>query len=821
MSSAEAEAGAQLDPLTRTLRRERALAPLLLLFSLSGATSLVYQVVWARQLHLVFGTSTFAISTVLSSFMGGLALGGLLGGRVADRHPRPLALYGALELLVGAYALLFPALLSAAVPIYLSASLGPVGFGLLQLALVGALLVIPTAAMGATLPLLVRFSTTHRADTGRRTGLLYATNTAGAVLGAWAAGFLLLPDLGLQATTAIAAAGNLSLGAGALLLARRVGPADASDAPAAPLAPSAVGAAMALAGFAALVYEVAWTRVLGLVLGPSVYAFSTMLVAFLVGIALGGRIGGPAADRLHARGGARRVLAALAAVEVAVALTSTALMGLYSELPIWYVWLFDALDSSTWTTGKWVVSVATAMVIMTPPAVLMGAAFPLAVRAAAPSADRLGQAAGHVYGLNTLGGVLGAALAGFVLLPNLQLQGTLLVAGLACLLAAAILVRGRPAWGGLAALSLGLAWVAWEPPWDQKILTAGTHMYLSHFSDHSRRGIRHFGAESYDLLFYEEGLSSVVTVGRNHADGEVWLANNGKVEASSGGDMPAQVLTALLPYQFAPDAQRVLVIGLASGITAGAAGLLPSASAIDIVEIEPATVRAARFFDAQNDRILDDPRATVVLADGRNHLLRTPPQHYDVVISEPSNPWITGVANLFTLEFFQLGRQRLAPGGVWAQWVQTYGMDDQELRAILRTFAAAFDHVLVYATVGTSDLVLVGSEQPIRPTPSAARALLAHPGTAAALRQQGIDDEFDLLARYLFDQDAIAALAPDGALNTDDNMRVEYAAPLSLHRDTNPENSALLERWTTPPGDLTPAERARLQNARRKLIPSP
>ena len=340
-----------MDELAARMRRVTAVNWLLPLFFASGATALTYQTLWVRELQLVFGTSTFAISTVLAAFMGGLAAGGFIMARYADRLTRPLYVYGWLEIGIGIYALIFPFIVSALAPVYLTAwralQPGPVMFGLIQFALVGTALLLPTAAMGATLPLLARFATHNVGDAGDRVGTLYAINTFGAVIGTLLCGFVLLPQLGRLNTGLLAAGANVVLGLAALQLSRWASeevrtPGPSGPMPHLPTLP-VVTVAIGLAGFSALVYEVAWTRLLGLMLGGSTYTFSVMLVAFLVGIALGGRIGGPMADRWLDQRGQTGVLLAFASIEVGIAVVSYAMMYLYPELPFIYVGLFDSL----------------------------------------------------------------------------------------------------------------------------------------------------------------------------------------------------------------------------------------------------------------------------------------------------------------------------------------------------------------------------------------------------------------------------------------------------------------------------------------------
>jgi len=799
------------------LRTEKAVRVLLPLFFVSGATALAYQVVWMRELQLVFGTSTFAISTLLASFMAGLAAGGFAISRHADRIRRPLAVYGFLELGIGLYALIFPVLLAAVTPSYLEAwramEPGPVLFGFVQFSLVGVLLLLPTAAMGATLPLLAGFATHRLGAAGDRIGTLYAVNTFGAVAGIGLCGFLLLPQMGISTTTTIAAAANLLLGLAALSLDRWASGSDRTVKDDLHIATArtpvivAVYVAIGLAGFSALVYEVGWTRLLALMLGGSAYAFSVMLIAFLVGIALGGKLGGPYADRILRAGGRPRILYAFAVIEICIATLAYATMYFYPDLPFWYVRLFDQFGVTERPDAVWWVSLLLAGLVMTPPAVLMGMHFPVAARAVVGHRKKLGRPVGIVYGVNALGGAVGAFLAGFVLLPKLGMQGTIFVAAAGGLVAAGVLVLNatqtkRWRWALVSPIALaGLAFlfVTQRPPWNPLLMTAGMYHYVSKLEDHSREAILRYSVDLYDLVFYEEGLSSVVTVAQNAGTPDRWLAINGKVDASTTDDMPTQVLLSLLPMQFVEPAADVLVIGLASGVTAGAASLVRGVERLQIVELEPAVGRAARYFDDWNHDVLLDPRVELVHNDGRNHLLLAEPGSYDVIVSEPSNPWISGVANLFTREFLELGKSRLRPDGVWSQWVPIYGMDSRDLQSLLGTFAAVYPHVIVYATIENADLVLIGSDKPLRPSEQVAKRLLDQPAVAAELRRVDIDSAVDLISLFFMDRAGVVTMSEGTPLNTDDNMNIEYSTSRKLQMEKGRENYAfLLERARLP-----------------------
>ncbi len=768
-------------------------------FFLSGATSLVYETVWGRELHLVFGTSQFAIATVLAAFMTGLALGGWLGGRFADRVQRPLRVYGLLEATVGLYALIFPTIVRGLEPIYLefwhASSPGPIAFGAFQFVLLGFALLIPTACMGATLPLLVRHVSPKPGEAGAAVGRLYGINTAGAVVGVWLAGFWLLPGLGVHVTTLTVATGNFLLCGLAFWL--DAGAPALAPIPASARSPLPVAVVMiaAFAGVSSLAMEVAWFRLLTLILGASTYAFSVMLLAFLAGIALGGRLGGPIADKAK---DTRAVYLGLAALQAGVALWSYGAMWIYGLLPVSFVklyWLIEGVPELLWPTKCFF-----AFCVMAPPAVLMGAVFPFLVRAVlSVFAGDAARPVGGVYAANTVGAIIGAFGGGFVLLPQLQVTGTVLFCSSVNLLAAGIAVfaageRRRLALGAaLAAVVMTLAWSR-PPPWNPMMMTSGVYKYVDNLKEPTLEEIYKRMINRYELLYYKEGLSTVITVARNRMTGNVWLANNGKIDASTTTDMPTQVLVAHTAFLFTgDDAKNVALIGLASGITLGAITLHPELTNIDVVELEPAMAEATVYFDKWNHNALADPRVNVIGNDGRNQLLLTPPGTYDIIVAEPSNPWLTGVSNLFTREFFEMGKARLAPGGIWSQWVQMYGMDGRDLRAVIRTFCEVYPHVLLFSTIQDADLVMIGSERPLPINAALTERLVSkNVGMEAEMGAIGVVDGYDLLSHYLLDRDVAMKMTEGVPLNTDDNLLVEFSAPKNLHRETSGENFLML-----------------------------
>jgi spermidine synthase len=780
------------------------------MFLASGATSLVYEVIFERRLHLVVGTSQLSVITTLAAFMTGLAFGGFLGSRIADKAARPLQVYARLEAIIGAYALIFPVLIFMARPIYTTIwrlfEPGPVVLGGVQFVLMGLIMLPPTICMGATLPLLARFAANTPDSAGQTVGRLYGANTLGAVLGVALSGFLLLPLLGLWITTCIAAVGNFALAWIAHNLGEELDalPGETAEDEGWPAFAPWLAAIACLGGLASLIYEVSWFRVMVLNLGGSAYAFTIMLLAFLVGIGTGGWAGGPIADRAQARSGVGGVLKLIFWLQLGVGLLAWMVMFLFNELPFIFVSLFTAVEQNL--AWLWPAKLLLALGVMLPPCLLMGATFPALVRAATHGRS-LGRPVGWLYGWNTVGAIGGAMLGGLWLLPSLHVTGTMLVAVSLNLIGAALALHthwsiheDRPTLPRRAGLGLGIlaaivALHTWPPPWDKIMMTAGMYKYVSDLGpeERSRQDVLDFAVEPYELVFYDEGLSSVVTVALSKKTGNLWMANNGKVDASTNVDMPTQVLVAHLPFVYHPEPDDVLVIGLASGITAGSVTLHRAMKRIDIVEIEPAVVEASHLFDPYNHRPLEDPRVNLITNDGRNHLVLMPDATYDLVVSEPSNPWLTGVSNLFTRDFWELGKRKLKPGGVWAQWVQMYGMDPDDLRALLAAYTEVFPYVHLYSTIEDADLVLIGSAEPLHlHADQVDRMMGLDQAVVEDLAAIGCMEPEDIVARFQLNHAMLRSFVGDVPPNTDDNMRVEYSAPLNLHEDTANHNFFLL-----------------------------
>lgn len=782
-------------------------ASVLVCFFVSGAAGLVYEIVWMRMLGLIFGHTLLAVTAVLVAFMTGLALGASLFGRLIDHRGRPLRVYGLLETGTGICGLLVPALLSVAEALYLALQraleLSSSALSLAQFALVLIVLLLPTMLMGASLPVIAKLLVDRLEAIGRRVGNLYAINTFGAVLGSAVAGFYLLPAIGVGATTVLAATLNLAIGAWALAADRWApAPRDADlvaapetvAAPDAPRAPDRlvtwlVLTAAGLSGVASMVYEVAWTRALRLVIGSSVYAFSAMLTTFLTGLALG-------AVLFAALWGARRAnLILLGSLQVAAGLAALALVPVFDRMPDLVLTILRQTSPSAHAAllTQFVVS----FVVMIVPTTIIGAAFPCAVQICARVLPRLGRDVGQVYSASTAGTIAGALIAGFVLVPSIGAQASTVAAaelngavGIALLVVAAPIPLGRRVAVASTLALVFTASVLLVPRWDRQVMTGGVSVYIKRFvfaADPA--ALFRETASSRRLVYYREGFNSTVAVERT-----AWVTSlriDGKVDASNGPDMATQLMLGHLPVLLHPNPQRVLVIGLGSGVTAGAVAQHPVVREVDVAELEPAVVDASTFFARENRGVLRDPRVTLLTGDGRTILLASS-KRYDIIASEPSNPWMAGVANLFSRDFYRLVRQRLTVGGIMVQWLHGYNLFPGELRMIVATFHSVFPHSTLWRTL-RGDYLLVGTETPLTVDYALlARRMGESPTVRADMASLHVVVPVDLFAMFLLDEPDLARFARGAPMNTDDRPLLEFAAPLALYAETTDENARLL-----------------------------
>ncbi len=756
------------------MKTDRHFFLLLACFVLSGVAGLIYETAWTQQFTLVFGTSELAVATVLAAYMAGLMAGAAVAGRLVNRVRRPVLAYALLELGIALSALAVPAALRLAgrLPALLLGGLdvppdaGSPASALFYLAAAFAILLVPTALMGATLPLLARHAVTRDLEIGPRVGRLYAANTAGAAGGVLLAAFVLLPRLGLGGTVLVAVAVNVLVFLLAVLLSARhpAGRASSGDEgvgteayPYKEPEPAGDGWILPLvlvSGFVSFSWEVLWTRLLSHLLGGSIYAFGTMLASFLAGIGLGSAVAARwAVTPQRARGG-------FAAAQLGIALSSFAAFAAVDRLS-------QLAGGDVRSTGAFTLGAPIAAAVLLPGALFIGATFPFAVRLLAGGASQAGRASARVYAWNTLGAIGGAVATGFLLLPGLRFAGTAAAAVAASLVLALVAaLGGRPRSRVLAAGALaGLVLLVTLPP-----KTPWRVLRTSPFSGEPWPG---------EVAFYGVGRSSTVLL--LDRGGEWRLTTNGLPESvvqGPGGRIGRLGIArwlALLPVVSRPQASSYLIIGLGGGVTLEA--VPPTVDEVHLVELEPEVIRANRSMAGRRRQDpLADPRVHLHVNDARSALVLSE-RRFDAIVSQPSHPWTAGASHLFTREFFALARERLRPDGVFVQWIGLAFVDKALLRSLLATLADVFPHVEVYAPPPGGALLFLAGNEPLAVEEAVERAL-------AADREQwqriGIRTREDILAARVLDEEGVRRLAAGAPLATDARNLLQTRSPSAL-----------------------------------------
>jgi spermidine synthase len=540
-------------------------------------------------------------------------------------------------------------------------------------------------------------------------------------------------------------------------------------------------AALAVSGCMSLILQVAWTRILALVLGPTTFAFSAMVTTFIAGIALGALLGGWASRT-------RATPWLLAACLLASGLAAAAAAAWAPAVPLIVAGAVAAPDASFAAVVRLQSTLIAAL--MLPMTLAFGAAFPLAVALAARHEGAVSRDVAYVYTANTVGAIVGALAGGFVLVPWLGLQNTVrFAAALGCAGFAALGLmlarRGIRAVAVLAITALALGALTAMSPWSREILSSGAYKYAQYMEGPHRDALLRAGR----LLYYREGAAATVSV--RETTGSRSLAIDGKVDASNGGDMLTQRLLAHLPLLLHAAPRDVAIIGLGSGVTLGSALRHPIAN-VDTVEISREVVAASRFFERENHAALADRRSRLIVGDGRSHLAFTRRQ-YDVIISEPSNPWMAGVAALFTREFFEAAKARLAPGGMMCQWAHAYDISDDDLRSIIATFLAVFPHASLWLA-GEADVLLIGSLEPIETRLPGVGDAWSRTGVESDLADVDVRGPETLLTLLAAHGDALKNYAAGAAVQDDDRMKLEFSGPRSIYGKSPHDNAAALGR---------------------------
>ena len=751
----------------------------------------MHEIAWTRVLRHVLGGSSLALTSVLVAFLGGLAIGAWWVERRIDRWSSPLAVFGRVEILIGVWTLSLPMFAEATWPLWRALYADGPGPVFVAARFVGALLLLAPAAiaMGASLPLLASVQADRK---GPWVARLYGFNALGAAAGALVAGFVLLPGLGLTVTVRSAAGINLVVGAAALVLARGARPRPAKPAQVAPTGDpgerhTGLLATYAVAGAALLVHEVAWARVATLLLGSTVYAYSLLLAVIVGGLA----VGGLAAAWLVRT--PKRAAVSLVTSQALAGACGLAVIAIVPLLPPAITgWFAQGADAGLGVTA------AVLALLFFLPSVLMGAAYPLVCRLVL-DAGTAAKPAARVQAAGNLGALAGVCVAAFVLLPRLGLHGTLLLAsGLNAFVAVSIAWRSRnrdvaTAFPGAAAVARLLA-VAFLvagvalPSWAPARLSFGPFVQARRqplevaTSPEALRSIE----QGQRVLYHRDGRESSMTV-KETADGERSLWINGKPDASSASDLATQRLLAHVPLALHGEARSVMIVGLASGVTLRSAAAHPL-ERIVTVDISDQAEEVASWFAEINGGVLSDPRVQLIVADGRLHLTLAG-ERYDVIVSEPSNPWMAGIGDLYTAEFFSRVRDRLEADGLFCLWLPAYHLDATGFRSVARTFVEVFPHAGLWHTQG-SDYLLVGSASPRPIDLPGLAATLQRPGIGTELEPLGIRNAAEFLSHRVLHGRSLERFSQGAPRHTDDNALLEFRAPHRLLG--NPDEAGLL-----------------------------
>jgi spermidine synthase len=758
----------------------RFLPALLLLFAASGCSALIYEIVWYQLLQLVIGSTAVSLGVLLAIFMGGLCIGSVLLPRVLPASRHPLRMYAFVELGIA----LFGILVLIGMPLVSGVYVAAMGFGmpsiLLRAVICAICLLPPTTLMGASLPTAARWLETSPEGVSWM-GLLYGSNTAGAVLGCLLAGFYLLREFDLTTATLAAAAINVAVALVSLLLAGLSPHTVSAKAPFKEGADTPaywpVYAAIALSGASALGAEVVWTRLLGLLLGSTVYVFSLILAVFLVGLGIGSLAGS-----LIVRGTARpRIALGCCQMGLAGAVAWSAWM-LSSSLPYWPINPY--LSTSLWYTFQ--LDIVRCLWAILPAALLWGASFPLALASSARGGDP-GRLVGHVYATNTGGAILGALAFSMVLIPWIGTRHSESVLIGICIVSALIVLlpvvwRSHSVAGAvlLAAAACGAVTMATRVSDVPGELIA-----------YGRTMVVNMGLS--EILYTAEGMNSSIAITRWN-DGSIQFHVSGKVEASTEpADMRMQRMLGDLPSLIHGQPRSALIVGFGAGVTAGTFVLQPSMQRIVICEMEPIIPKTTKkYFHAEHYDVLDDRRTQVIYDDARHYILTTP-EKFDIITSDPIHPFVKGSAMLYSKEYFEMVKGRLNPGGIVTQWVPLYESDLGTVKSEIATFFTVFPDGAIFANErdgGGYDLVMLGRVGPMGIDVDAMEDRLAQPAyqaVAQSLRDVGFASAIQMLGTYAGQASDLKPWLQDAEINRDRNLRLQYLAGFALNESKEGE----------------------------------
>jgi len=789
------------------------------LFFLSGSASLVYQVLWMRSLGLFFGSDMYGVAIILGTFMGGLALGSLLGGRLAEHVRRPLMWYGIMEIGIGGFALFVPSILNLFEPVL--RAIYPESFletsnlyHVARIMLASGTVLLPTTLMGATLPLIMRHFARSCSVLGETAAFFYGVNTLGALAGTLMAGFVLLPYLGMYTSTLCTVAVNLAIGASCLFAGLRAAPPSAVgpraesrdadfdtlpqyDTQARARIARAALVGIAISGVGSFAIEVVWTRILIMSFSATVYSFVSMLACFLFGIFFGSLLVARFVDQI------KDPLAFLARLELGVGVIVALLCLLINAIPDFFSGVL-AVSMRLIPGGEGRALVAATLTasffLLVAPTTLLGATFSVALRAYTVNVMRVGSRTGNLYFANTAGAIVGSLGAVLFLLPNAGAKGALAMIALLFAANGIYLLRARPGTRSGDLLRPGTIL-----PVAITVIVAGIglaipYRFTLNFNQYTGAGFR--------LLYHREGIQNTIDIIRSDT-GITSLVIGGNIEADNGYTQRRHfVLKGHLPLMMLDHPESVLVIGLGMGITLQATVHHEGVQRVDVVELSPEILESQDYLREINGDIARHPRVNIRIDDGRS-FMKLGSSKYDMITADPIHPKVSRVGYLYTREYYESLRDRLKPGGVVCQWMPIYQMSPKRLRSAMKTFLEVFPHATFWY-VKNHGLLVAKLD-----TPVIDYALIERKFSSAPVREDmesiNIHTPEEFLALLLMGPTEIREFVDaetDVPLNTDDYPYLEYFVPGDLFFQPI-HNVRELARYATDPTRLVrnqPAE---------------
>ncbi len=771
-----------------------------LIFILSGASALIYEVIWMRQLTLVFGSTVFATSTVLTAFMAGLALGSYYFGRKIDEsNISPLKLYAILEVGIGGFCIVWPLLLSVLTAIYVlifqNITTEFYTLSLIRFILTFGILLIPSTLMGGTLPVLTRFFVKRLEQLGTNIGLLYALNTFGAVIGTVAAGFILIEALGITWSLRVAIIINICVAIVAWVLSLQTHKIEEDeetaiahevtdvDEPTEQPQQIKIGtwniqektlvlAAIGISGFCALAYEVLWTRILVFFLGSTTYAFATMLAAFLFGIALGSMIFSRWVDRI------RQPLIAFGIVQLGIGLFALLLLPAFESL----YGITYALQSTFGGSRFW--AFFSCFLVMSLPTFLMGASFPLVTKIYTGNTCQLGRSIGNVYAVNTVGSILGAFCAGFILIPLLNIRPSIVLAIMLNTAIGSLLVM--TGWQtakaqntttakqvtqgigiGVPILNIGFAVIL--------LLTLNQPLFLKSTIFKTQR-------PGDTVIDYKEEIDATVTTLKDAEDVYRLYVDANQAADASRWDSPSHRVIAHLPLLLHPNPKRALVVGFGMGLTSYS--ITQHGVQVDAIELSKGVIAAAReHFAHVNGNIFDSRLFNYSINDGRNHIRMTK-KKYDMISTGIIHPLVSaGSSNIYTADFYALCKEILAEDGVMCQWVPLHRLPEAHFKMIVRTFRYVFRETTLWYKYTPDFVILIGTLEPLTINYKDFIARSKKPGIRQGLAADDLDG-LSLLDSFMMGPEKVIKYVGQGPIHTDDRPRLEFFKATDLTSST-------------------------------------